>query len=264
MILEVDQGNTRFKWRVRAGDDQIVAFGSELNSEIGNLSWLRQLEAVLAGRALQSVAVGSVAKVSYQQDLLDLCRQHLAIEPMLMTAEREFVWGNSRLLNSYADVKRMGVDRWAAMVAAVCEWPGDVLVVADAGTAINVEVIAPGGEHVGGYIAPGLQMMQSSLLTNTGAIVMGAEARERRQQPGTNTAEAVGHGVFNAGLGLIERAHNYALGRWRESTITLILTGGDALVLHEALTQAQLRPDLVLDGLKHMLRAHQCIGSTGE
>ncbi len=83
-------------------------------------------------------------------------------------------------------------------------------VVAGAGTALTLDVLAADGQHLGGLIAPGPQLMQQSLLEAT--------ARVRPQRPGEileladNTADAVASGCWQAAAALIERFATHA---WR-------------------------------------------------
>ncbi|MDP1069535.1 type III pantothenate kinase, partial [Klebsiella pneumoniae] len=64
---------------------------------------------------------------------------------------------------------RMGVDRWLAMLAA---WQrvGQSCWVVDCGSAITLDLLDAEGRHQGGYILPGLRLMQQSLLGNTAEV----------------------------------------------------------------------------------------------
>ena len=103
------------------------------------------------------------------------------------------------------------------------------------------------GQHLGGLIAPGPQLMQQSLLDAT--------ARVRPDRPGDileladNTADAVVSGCWQAAAALIERFAARMAPRLG-TTPALILGGGDAARLASLLSiPAQLSQDSVLRGL---------------
>jgi len=142
--------------------------------------------------------------------------------------------------NSYKDVNRMGIDRWLAMLAAY-DRVGGPCVIVDGGTALTVDILAADGSHEGGYILPGLRLMRSSLVENTG-IELSAKTVADSAEPGHSTEEAVMNGTLAVLLALIEKK---AMGS------ILLLTGGDAEVLAAMLPEQKrlLVPSLVLDGL---------------
>merc|ERR1711916_119542 len=110
------------------------------------------------------------------------------------------------------------------------------------------EFIAPSGEHDGGFIVPGLHMMRSSLLSNTGSVRHRDDEISGLLAPGKSTADAVNSGSLASAIGLIAQAHKSADQRWQAEPIKLILSGGDAELLAEHFPAAKIRPDIVLDG----------------
>ena len=88
---------------------------------------------------------------------------------------------------------------------------------------------------------PGLRLMRSSLVENTG-IELSAKTVADSAEPGHSTEEAVMNGTLAVLLALIEKK---AMGS------ILLLTGGDAEVLAAMLPEQKrlLVPSLVLDGL---------------
>lgn len=247
MLLEIDQGNTRVKWRLWDQKDAL-AQGQVLNKELSKMRWWEQITALI-GSGRVRVVFASVAKAEFVEPLVSRCEAEWGVTPERFNARPSQQVGELTLVNSYQDSSRMGVDRWLAMVAACHQWPGRALVIADAGSALNVELISPDGHHMGGYIAPGLNMMVESLLTDTGAITMESRQVSGVVSPGVNTMEAVGRGVLMMAVGLIDQAHKYAEQMWRADQVTLILSGGDGMVLAKHFSAAVLAPDIVLDGL---------------
>ncbi len=151
------------------------------------------------------------------------------------------------LRNAYEEPLRLGVDRWLAMVGAWCR--GQPLVVADAGTALTVDVVSADGQHRGGLIAPGLHTMQQAVL---GATRFATRETEPHYHAGVarSTEGCVRQGAYLACLGAIDRAGSAAGPQARR-----ILTGGDAEVLLPQLAGWEHRPLLVLEGLLKLAQA---------
>jgi len=158
-----------------------------------------------------------------------------------------FYWAEPRrfgLVNAYRDVRRMGADRWHAMVAG---WHGlnDSFAVVDAGSAVTVDYVSVEGLHLGGYILPGLQMMRRSLQADAARVIF-EEGESFETAPGHNTSECVHHGLNWLGLGAVEQVRKDldALG-----LKNLIVTGGDAERWLLLGLEAEHRPALVFEGL---------------
>jgi len=140
-----------------------------------------------------------------------------------------------------------GADR-VVNVAAAYEQLGKACVVVDAGSAITVDCCNDKGEFLGGAIAPGVEMMLSSLHERTAKLPQ-VDLATPLGVFGRSTKEAIRQGVFFGVRGMVrELVENYAteLGSWPE----LIATGGDAQKLFEGweLVHA-ISPDLTLYGV---------------
>ena len=162
--------------------------------------------------------------------------------------------------NGYTDYRQLGVDRWLAIVAAV-DGRDDPVCVVDAGTAVTIDLVAANGEHRGGFIVPGLELMRRSLGAETGDLrrlagetSLPADDRTLdcllpgQPAPGKNTATAMAAGSVAALCALIDRCVESL--HEGDAEPLLIMTGGDAGRLAGHVGQAaQLRPQLVLEGL---------------
>lgn len=234
MILLVDAGNTRAKWRLTGSDGASVKEGFDLASMPSALAQLG------VDDAPQRVAVSSVGSDQATNEL-DRLLQAYTSAPVYFHWPRATAGG---LRNSYADVTRMGADRWHAMVAAWREFAGGVAVV-DAGSAVTVDYIDSGGQHLGGFILPGLAMMLRSLSGNTARVIF--EPKEHVDtRPGTNTSDAVNHGCDWLISALSSRIRQDCTGYGIDS---VVVTGGDAWRWNRLGLNAVHRPGLVLDGL---------------
>jgi type III pantothenate kinase len=161
-------------------------------------------------------------------------------------------WG---LRNSYTQPRRMGVDRWVAMVGAWAEFHRSCLVV-DVGTAVTLDAIDGKGTHLGGQIIPGVVTMAAALTAATSDIpaVRPLPARKGADMKmfARTTAAAVREGALNAVAGAVDRAVRTLRSKGYKPII--VLTGGDASRILGALSaNPKHRPHLVLQGLAHML-----------
>ena len=146
----------------------------------------------------------------------------------------------------------MGVDRWLAILAARKRYGGAVCVV-DVGTAVTIDQVDDTGQHLGGVIVPGIDLMYRSLFKDTGDIGR-LDARSENPPPaeretlGRSTTAAINGGIMSAICGLIESCAAQLEARCRDNV--LIITGGDAerIVSHLRIA-AEIRPALVLEGL---------------
>jgi type III pantothenate kinase len=139
---------------------------------------------------------------------------------------------HSILINGYNNVTNMGVDRWLAMIAAVGLFPQKSdFVVVDAGTAITCDVIFR-HQHQGGWIAPGLKTLKTSLLSNTEQVFTNDKAQTQHAEPiilGTDTPDCVEQGCLAQLNGMVNLACE-TLNDQTDDFIVLI-TGGDQIKL---------------------------------
>ena len=153
--------------------------------------------------------------------------------------------------SGYQDASQLGVDRWVAMIAAKTQFSGDITVI-DLGTAVTIDTIDEFGDHIGGQILPGLQLMLSSLDKKTDRITLPSISNDLTNMKinfwADNTNDAIIFGACNAICGAIERAIICLQENGHSPTV--ILTGGDALVFKNLMNEGyRHRPNLVLEGL---------------
>lgn len=235
MILFIDSGNTRTKWRLSGASGSCVE-GVGLSSESDALSVLSR-----HGPDISRVAVSMVGSDQAEASLRRAI-QAMTDAPVTFYGAEKQRFG---LRNSYSRVTAMGADRWHAMVGAWVAYRTG-LVVVDAGSAVTVDYVGGRGCHLGGYILPGLLMMRRSLRLEAARI--GFEHDDQLvTTPGQNTSECTNHGLAWLSSGLIDRIHkdcqSYGLNK-------LLVTGGDAERLLSLGLEAEHRPGLVLEGLE--------------
>lgn len=146
----------------------------------------------------------------------------------------------------YADPSRLGVDRWLTMLA-LRESTLPVVVI-DAGTAITLDLMDVGGKHLGGWIAPGFQLMQNVLVSRSSRLKTSEQAPTGLM--GITTENAIGLGCKAALQGFCEQAVMVAKEKFAGRSFKLYLLGGGARYIDSSrLSNCQLRPLLVLEGL---------------
>lgn len=241
MNLVVDVGNSRVKWAFVRGAELLD--GAALDRE-GPLE--TALAAAFAVRtAPHRVLVCSVADAALNQRLANWMRQYWGRDPEWFRCAPRTLG----LVNAYAEPAQLGVDRWAALLGARAR-QAPPLAVIDCGTAMTVDVVDATDHHLGGLIAPGLELARRNLLTNTARVR--AVAAHDSGWLGRDTAACVASGT---GLGV-----DGTLERWvrevdrRVPGVTWLATGGGWRAgPQSARGPIVYDPDLVLKGLARLL-----------
>lgn len=239
-VLLVDLGSTRVAWRGPGG------FGVAVHQGRPGEVLASRLGAPLPKR----VVAGSVAPAETTEELRTTLRRLWNASTELLQAKAAA--GGVR--NGYRDPMQLGIDRWAAVVAAFHAYGGPLLV-ADCGTALTLDYVDAGGAHHGGLIAPGLGAMRAALVHNTRLKPQTvSEAVPEIPEFGRDTTTAVAAGCMAAVAGLLECVQA-RVSAAEELPCRLLITGGDAeTILAHLSSPWQHVPYLVLDGLGLLAR----------
>ena len=236
MILELDVGNSRIKWRLVASDP-LASIKEGHVPGFEDLQQLPELQTEISMARMCSVRRGDV-----NTKLEDWIESHYRVA--LLRAQVSRSCGG--VTNQYADVSRLGIDRWLAMLAAFRRAGGACMVV-DSGTAFTIDVVDAQGLHQGGYIIPGLRLMRSSLESTT-SIRLRKDYSAYAEGLGHSTDEAVFNGTVTALLATIrQQFESLRLG----GAVKTYFAGGDAQLLHRlaGLDDSEIVTSLVFDGL---------------
>ncbi len=246
--LLLDVGNTRLKWGVLEGG-QI--------HKTGHISMRKVRDegpGILTSRLprnVDTVHVSNVAGATFATRLSGVIGAHCGCDVHFAKSGRQACGVRS----GYRHPRRLGVDRWVAMIGAWAELESACVVV-DAGTAVTIDAIDDDGQHLGGQILPGVRLMFEALAASTSDIpAVGGKlaAASGLDMFGDTTSKAVQHGGWNAVAGAVDRAFTTLRSNAYEPVV--VLTGGDASRMLTALgTEPLHRPHLVLQGLARMLR----------
>ena len=242
MILELDCGNSFIKWRVLESERASASAEGVVGSDLALIESL----VALPGLLLTRCRLVSVRALEETSKLVATLHEAFGIAVSCAAPAREM----AGVRNGYEDFERLGLDRWLAMLGGFKLACGACLVL-DFGTAATADFIAADGEHLGGFICPGMPLMRNQLRTHTRKIRYDDAAAERaleRLSPGRTTVEAVERGCTLMLRGFVLTQLELARSYWGDD-FTVFLTGGDADLVTDAVPQARLVPDLVFVGL---------------
>lgn len=246
MIFELDCGNTRIKWRLR-DECEVLEKNSCLTSD-----GLEQIAITDVSRNnISRVLVSSVLDDDYRKNIVAWSLGYLGLNPEFAMSEPN----GHGVTNGYQQPEKLGVDRWLGILAVRAK-SAEAFVVIDCGSAITVDVVTAQGEHLGGYIAPGLKLMREALTVKTNAINLGRIGYPEDSFPGRNTVLAIKAAELIMITGLVAHAKNI-LQHYEMTEPTLWITGGDGEWLSTVLENSIFVEDLVLDGLSIALAASE-------
>ena len=242
MILTIDIGNSRIKWALWS--QAMISVQGAHDYTAKTMSQL--LDTAWAELAVPSkVVIACVAGDSVLTAVQDWLAGRWQMSAQVLRTTKHF----SGLSHGYAQPSDHGVDRWAAMIAARALYQTPLCIIS-CGTATTLDVITADGQHLGGQIMPGSELMFSTLRARLPAL---AEIEYSARLPAalfaTNTADAVQQGVVHMAAAGLDRACDAAREMLGVEMKTLI-TGGAATVMLALMNHsAELQPDLVLHGI---------------
>jgi type III pantothenate kinase len=243
MILVIDVGNTRLKWAWLTStglSDQQAIVHRDAKPGI----WTAAL--FESGQKPTRVLISNVAGPVMAKTLTKLAKKVFRVNAEFIMAAPEY----HGLVNGYLEPKLLGVDRWLALIGA---WTRarSALCVVDAGTAVKVDSVDAGGQHLGGLIVPGIYMMREVLMSKTGDILRAAEHSTPSLAGilANNTIGAISRGAVFALAGMADRASE-VIEQSTGAKPRLFITGGDAgMITGTMRSKGEIVPDLVLQGL---------------
>ena len=252
-MLTIDIGNSRVKWAQFDGDNVMIAHGVFSYDKKNVVNELIQAELPLRDQAVWLSNVAGADMASLMSQVLD---KSSCLDYRFATTQAQ----QCGVRNGYKQPQKLGVDRWLAMLAAfhLPQRAADqALCVIDCGTALTLDVLDASGQHLGGYIAPGLVALQGVLAEKAADIDIEPARPATVKMPADNTADAVVRGCAQVLLGGIRQMLEDSLPAKQKSCI--VLTGGDAQWVRDDLslpTETLYEPLLVNRGL-HLVANEQ-------
>ncbi|SOC47428.1 pantothenate kinase [Blastococcus aggregatus] len=162
--------------------------------------------------------------------------------------------------------REVGADRVVTALAAhelFGRGPGGAarpVVVVDFGTSTNVDAVGPGGQFLGGALAPGVEVSHDALASRA-AQLRSVELTAPPHAIGKNTVAALQSGLVLgfAGLvdGLVGRIAAELVAQFGTAPV-VVATGGLApLIADNCRTISEREPDLTVHGLRLAFERHQ-------
>ena len=250
MLLTIDAGNTRTKWALFDAVGEITWQGVCLNEAITSAEFLP--ENIKCDRTI----IANVAGENHAKSIATQLEKYQI---------KNIIWAKPaaqacNVINGYTHIETLGIDRWAAMIAAwqLVQAP---CVVVNAGTAATIDGLCPKnahgkeyGEFKGGLILPGLYLMQQSLGLATTQLPMPDNSKStvsnqsRQNIFAKTTADAIHEGALHAVSGAITLM-SHTLNAIYRTWPTVVISGGDARVIKENLTADVTRQSIIVDNL---------------
>jgi len=239
LILQLDIGNTRLKWR-------FLGAGEVVRGVCDHKDFALQVLGELTGvREIQIAAVCAQSRVD------ELIALFVCTLPGVRVYQAKSAASLGGVRFAYQIPESQGVDRCLAMVAAYQRYSASPnfrgVMVIDAGSAITVDVLDEAGKQIDGYIAPGLGLMRNALLDGTSKIAESYSGSDEVEGLLT-TRKCVDQGVYRAFVSLVRGFVDAA----RAQGLALLLTGGDAWQIERSFPEEcfVIVDDLVFEGLE--------------
>ena len=240
MKLLLDIGNSSVNWASEK-ESRFLSQGSFMYNKNNFENSLQKNISIT--KSTSKILVSNVAGLNIFNSLNSWAEKNGPLELWQSCIEKKF----KGLKTSYTKTEQMGVDRWLSMVACWERYQSSLCVVS-CGTALTIDSIDHEGNHLGGYILPGIELMQKSLIKNTENINFIIDC-DPSIDYASDTKSAVNNGAFLSLISSIDRVVNkfkLELG----GAPKCVIYGGNAQLIKPLLEQKfKYEPNLVLHGL---------------
>lgn len=248
VFMAIDCGNSRLKATVFPKEGS----GEEVVSQVFEVKDLEGLLLFMEKMGVEAAAMVSVGGTDVR--MVETLRQAVDDEFMLLTHSTPLP-----IRIGYATPATLGLDRVAAAAGAASLFPGKECVVADAGTALTIDLLTADGLFAGGSISPGVSMRFVSLHSGTALLpLVDAESLSTDGRWARDTKSAIAAGVVEGMADQLQCS--------MKPGAILILTGGDGNLLYNVLMRRDflphdaeiiLSPNLVALGLRYIFDEYE-------
>jgi type III pantothenate kinase len=249
LYLFFDVGNTRLKWAAvestqnpSAQQKKLWAYSGSISSKsLQSAEYRAELADYISKTLPKPAAIGfsCVAGAEALANLKSLFPQWSDLEWRQLTGDSSY----TGMRSLYQDASKLGADRWAALIGARALSNKNTLIV-NAGTATTIDLLGSNGVHYGGWILPGLALMQASLANNTAQLDLAK--RSEHHGFGTCTNDAIIGGCDASQIGAIL----YAMQQAKAINIPvekIWMDGGNAKTLAKEITRSNLPAKEILE-----------------
>lgn len=245
MILLIDVGNSRIKWRLLRGDGTLSPVDAYAHNGADPRQWVGELWVGMDRPDKLIVANVAGNRVAHAIDAW--AQRYWRLEPRFAVSKIHELGVH----NGYDSPEHLGVDRWVAMIGARTVTQQNCVVI-DCGTAVTADALTAIGDHLGGVILPGVRLMHAALYKNTALAI---------QQPpdgivvlGTNTRDCIWGGTVYALAAAIDRLSAEMAAAMNGPAVNLLTGGNGAALLPYLRGDYRVEPDLVFIGLTQIAR----------
>jgi type III pantothenate kinase len=243
MDLVLDQGNTLLKLALFYEDQLLEIQSHEQLSVLELISVIRTMQDryVKFGNIQRGIFSSVTASSNDLESFLNSRMNFYKLTPELPLP----------ISIQYKTPETLGNDRIALATGATSQFPGQDVLVIDAGTCITYDFINHHKEYLGGAISPGIMMRFKALNTFTSKLPL-VNQLWNPELIGNTTTSSIQSGVLNGVeaevMGIIEQ-YNF-----RYPSLKVILTGGD-LKYFDKIAKSNIfaNSNLLLLGLKEIL-----------
>jgi len=256
LYLLFDVGNTRLKWAAVESTQQpsdrqkkLWAYSGSISSKsLASPEHRAELADYIAKTLPKPDAIGftCVAGKDAIQNLQSLFPQWSDITWKQLSGDSPFAGVRSL----YQDPSQLGSDRWAAVIGARALSNTNTLII-NAGTATTIDLLGANGVHYGGWILPGLELMQKSLEGNTAQLPL-AVRDESSNSFGLSTNNAIIGGCDAAQLGAIQYAIQLAK-EMNHPVEKVWIDGGNAKILAAEMSKAKTQSPLAIETIEGLV-----------
>lgn len=151
----------------------------------------------------------------------------------------------NKLIKTEYDADKIGIDRFVTVLKCLKDKTFPALII-DTGTADTFDYIDKNGNHIGGFITPGLTTMAKSLAKFTFSLKE-VEPEDGELRVGRNTEEALKYGIYTEWVtGVISFAK---MGEKLIGPHIVIVCGGNASKLRDFLKNAVIDENYLLKSI---------------
>jgi len=243
MNLLIDIGNTRSKFVLsKNGDLSPIIY--KKTEEI-NEQWLSN-----DFSNISKLIVSNVSKLDVTDRLKQWCLSNKVEFKAIESEKLKF-----GVTCGYKYPASFGVDRWLTLIAGHSLYPNNICLIVDSGTATTIDILSTTGEHLGGWILSGIEVLTSSLLANTQQIKANINSVNKLSFS-NNSSDAVSQAAWSATVGMIKNAEEITkkITTLDGQNIEIIFTGGNSKQLAKLYSgNCTVIENLIFIGMQHYI-----------